>query len=99
MSDFKRPAPTLSDALKLTEDQFHVLAETVRDSIVSSSLKTDALLKAGARVKLDQFFSEEPLSEYEKKLLLVGLLIGEALVRAEMVTKTLSQMFGGLDND
>lgn len=99
MSNFKRPTPTLSDALELTEDQFNVLAETAKDSIVSSDLKTDALLKAGARVKLDQFFSEEPLGEYEKKLLLVGLLIGEALAKAEIVNKTLSQMFGGLNND
>ena len=99
MSDFKRPTPTLSDALELTEDQFHVLAETARDSVMSSRLKTDALLKAGARVKLDAFFSEEPLGEYEKKLLLVGLIIGESLAKMEMMTRSLSQMFGGLDND
>jgi len=99
MSDFKRPTPTLSDAFELTEDQFRVLAETAKDSIMSSDLKTDALLKAGARVKLDTFFSEEPFSEYEKKLLLVGLMIGESLARMEVMNKTFSQMFGGLNND
>ena len=99
MSNFKRPTPTLSDALELTEDQFHVLAETARDSVMSSRLKTDALLKAGARVKLDAFFSEEPVGEYERKLLLVGLMIGESLAKMEMMTRSLSQMFGGLDND
>jgi len=99
MSNFKKPTPTLSEALDLTEDQFDNLAEIAKDSVMSSDLKTEALLKAGAKVKLDTFFSEAPLEEYEKKLLLAGMMIGEALAKMEMMKKTMSQMFGGLDHE
>ena len=99
MSNFKKPVPTLSEAFGFTEGQFDNLAETAKDSVMSSDLKTDALLKAGAKVKLDTFFSEAPLEEYEKKLLLIGMMIGEALVKIEMMKKAVSQMFGGLDHE
>ena len=99
MSNFKKPVPTLSEALDLTEDQFDNLVETAKDSVMSSDLKTDALIKAGVKVKLDTFFSEAPLEEYEKKLLLAGMMIGEALAKMEMMKKAVSQMFGGLDHE
>lgn len=99
MSNFKKPAPTLSEALDLTEDQFDNLVEIAKDSVMSSDLKTDALIKAGVKVKLDTFFSEAPLEEYEKKLLLAGMMIGEALAKMEMMKKAVSQMFGGLDHE
>jgi hypothetical protein len=96
MSDFKKPTPTLSEALGITEDQFDNLGEMAKDSVMGSDLKTDALLKAGAKVKLDTFFSEAPLEEYEKKLLLVGMMIGESLAKIEMINKSMMQMVGGL---
>ena len=99
MSNFKKPAPTLSEALGFTEDQFDNLREIAKDSVMSSDLKTDALIKAGVKVKLDTFFSEAPLEEYEKKLLLAGMMIGEAIVKIEMMKKAVSQMFGGLDHE
>lgn len=99
MSNFKKPVPTLSEAFGFTEGQFDNLAEIAKDSVMSSDLKTDALLKAGAKVKLDTFFSEAPLEEYEKKLLLAGMMIGEALAKMEMMKKAVSQMFGGLDHE
>lgn len=99
MSNFKKPVPTLAEAFELTEDQYEALAVIAKESVMSSDLKTDSLRKAGARVKLDAFFSEEPVSEYERKLLLVGLMIGEALARMEMMHRTVAQMFGGVDND
>lgn len=99
MSDFKKPVPTLSEALGLTEDQFDNLAEMAKDSVMSSDLKTDALTKAAAKVKLDTFFSEAPLEEYEKKLVLIGMMIGEALAKVEMLNKSMMQMFGGLGHE
>lgn len=99
MSNFKRPTPTLSEGLELTEDQFNDLAEMVKESVMSSDLKTDALIKAGEKVKLDTFFSEAPLEEYEKKLLLAGMMIGESLTKMEMMSKTITQMFGGLGDE
>ena len=99
MSNFKKPVPTLSEAFGFTEGQFDNLAEIAKDSVMSSDLKTDALIKAGVKVKLDTFFSEAPLEEYEKKLLLIGMMIGEALVKIEMMKKAVSQMFGGLDHE
>ena len=98
MSNFKKPTPTLSEAFGFTEDQFDNLVETAKDSVMSSDLKTEALRKAGAKVKLDTFFSEAPLEEYEKKLLLAGMMIGEALVKIEMMNKSMMQMFGGPDH-
>ena len=99
MSNFKKPVPTLSEAFGFTEGQFDNLAEIAKDSVMSSDLKTDALIKAGVKVKLDTFFSEAPLEEYEKKLLLIGMMIGEAIVKIEMMKKAVSQMFGGLDHE
>ena len=99
MSNFKKPTPTLSEALDLTEDQFDNLGEIAKDSVMSSDLKTEVLLKAGVKVKLDTFFSEAPVEEYEKKLLLAGMMIGEAITRMEMMKKAVSQMFGGLDHE
>lgn len=99
MSNFKKPVPTLSEAFGFTEGQFDNLAEIAKDSVMSSDLKTDALLKAGAKVKLDTFFSEAPLEEYEKKLLLIGMMIGEAIVKIEMMNKSMMQMFGGLGHE
>lgn len=99
MSNFKKPVPTLSEAFGFTEGQFDNLAEIAKDSVMSSDLKTDALIKAGVKVKLDTFFSEAPLEEYEKKLLLAGMMIGEALAKMEMMKKAVSQMFGGLDHE
>lgn len=99
MSNFKKPVPTLSEAFGLAEGQFDNLVEMAKDSVMSSDLKTDALIKAGAKVKLDTFFSEAPLEEYEKKLLLIGMMIGESLAKLEMMNKTISQMFGGLNDE
>ena len=99
MSNFKKPTPTLSEAFGFTEGQFDNLVETAKDSVMSSDLKTEALRKAGAKVKLDTFFSEAPLEEYEKKLLLIGMMIGEALVKIEMMNKSMMQMFGGPDHE
>lgn len=99
MSNFKKPVPTLWEALELTEDQVDNLAEIAKDSVMSSDLKTEALLKAGVKVKLDTFFSEAPVEEYEKKLLLAGMMIGEAITRMEMMKKAVSQMFGGLSHE
>lgn len=99
MSNFKKPVPTLSEAFGFTEGQFDNLVETAKDSVMSSDLKTEALRKAGVKVKLDTFFSEAPLEEYEKKLLLIGMMIGEALVKIEMMNKSMMQMFGGPDHE
>ncbi len=99
MSNFKKPTPTLSEAFGFTEGQFDNLVETAKDSVMSSDLKTEALRKAGVKVKLDTFFSEAPLEEYEKKLLLIGMMIGEALVKIEMMNKSMMQMFGGPDHE
>ena len=99
MSNFKKPVPTLSEAFELTEGQFHNLAEMAKESVMSSDLKTEALRKAGVKVKLDTFFSEAPLEEYERKLLLIGLMIGESLAKMEMMTRSITQMFGGLNDE
>jgi hypothetical protein len=91
---------TITQGLALPDSQADLLVEIAAQACKDCDTKSDALLQAGTHVK-DQLLGEDVvLGEYERKLLFVGLVIGDftskASQRAEMVESKLRQLFGGM---
>jgi hypothetical protein len=91
---------TITQGLSLPDSQADLLVEVAIQACKDCDTKSDALLQAGTHVK-DQLLGEDVvLGEYERKLLFVGLVVGDitskAAQRAESMESKLRQLLGGM---
>jgi hypothetical protein len=91
---------TITQGLSLPDSQADLLIEVAVQACKDCDTKSDALLQAGTHVKDELLGEDVALGEYERKLLFVGLVIGEAVAkasqRAEMVERKMRELFGGM---
>jgi len=80
---------TITQGLSLPDDQADRLIEVALQACKDCDTKSDALLQAGTHIK-DQLLGEDvALGEYERKLLFVGLIVGEAVAKAAQHAETM----------
>lgn len=91
---------TITQGLSIPDHQADPLIEVAIQACKDCDTKSDALLQAGTHVKDELLGEDVALGEYERKLLFVGLVIGEAVAkasqRAESVESKLRQLLGGM---
>lgn len=91
---------TITQGLALPDHQADHLIEVAIQACKDCDTKSDALLQAGTHVKDELLGEDVVLGEYERKLLFVGLIVGEAVARAaqraEMVESKMRELFGGM---
>ena len=91
---------TITQGLSLPDSQADLLVEVAIQACKDCDTKSDALLQAGTHVKDELLGEDVVLGEYERKLLFVGLVVGDitskARQRAEMVETKMRELFGGM---
>jgi len=90
---------TITSGLGLKEDYFDFLLETVERRWKKSETISDLMISAASDIKYEEFeVSDNHLSEYEKKLVLLGMVIGLEKLAQDIKTKHL-EMFNDLFKD
>lgn len=90
---------TITSGLGLKEDYFDFLVKTVEERWKNSETISDVMLSSASDVKYEEFeVTDTSLSNYEKKLVLLGMVIGLEKLSLDMKNKHL-EMLGDLFKD
>lgn len=91
---------TITQGLSIPDSQADGLIKVAVQACKDCDTKSEALLQAGTNIKNEIFGEDVELGEYERRLLFVGLVVGEAIAkaneRAEAIERKLRQLFSDI---
>jgi hypothetical protein len=90
---------TITSGLGLDEEYFDSLLETVHKNWSSSETLSDLMIVSASDIKFEEFeVRDSKLSAYEKKLVLLGMVIGLEKISREVRSKQMGA-YKALFND
>jgi hypothetical protein len=80
---------TISESMGISDEWFDETSDLAGHIIMSSDKVSEVLEKIIVDIRLNEFGTDHDISDYEKKLILAGYVVGSAIQRANHDTKTL----------
>jgi hypothetical protein len=87
----------ISECLNITDVDSAKIDELSMELMKEVNQVSDVLLNGAQTIKVDELFSEEPLSDYERKLLLFSYFTGCNVTKMREISKSGTSDLGQLE--